>query len=248
MSSPVVLGWAVAQAEIGSIDDGGWQATGLVQNAIPIAPQTPYSDQGAPNNQKQFNVVTIDANTANQILTIYLLFDDGTAFVNLGTIQSTTRTKFQLLLNAGLGQQAYRVSLLITGATTSAPIIYQADIHYAMLPEQRSSYDSYWVNFGQDESNLVKQAYFDYTSNAPVSCSLYADGATTPYYTFTLPANPTRASVPERVRFPARKSRQTRLVMTVPVGSTLQLWQDLQIDRKHILTGKGYARSVMVTT
>jgi hypothetical protein len=242
--------WAVAQAEIGDYDDGGWSSGALVVNPIPISIQTPYFDQGAPNNQKQYNVLTVDANTANQILTVFLLFDDGTTTLNLGTIQSTARKKFQLLVQDGFGQEAYRVALKITGAVTSAPIIYQADIHYAILPEQRSSYDSYWINFGQDESNLVKQGYFDYTSTAAITCQLFADGADTPYYTFVLGPNPTRASVPERIRFPARKSRQTRLVMTAPVGQGFQLWQDLQIDRKPILASgaKGYARGVMAST
>jgi len=246
--------FAVAQAEVVSqdYDDGGWVNGALAQNAIQIAPQTPYFDQGHPNNQKQYNVLTIDANTANQILTVYLLFDDGTTTLNVGTIQSTTRTKFQLAVKSDFGQQAYRVSLKITGAITSAPIIYQADIHYALLPEQRSGFDSYWVNFSQDESNLVKQAYIDYTSNAVVTGNLYADGSTTPYYTFTLLANPNRLSVPVRVRFPACKSRQTRLILTVPVGqtplATLQIWDDLQIDRKPILTSKGYQRGVVKTT
>ncbi len=259
--SEAILGqspsWAVAQAEVVTqdYDDGGWGNSGLAQNPIPIAPQTPYFDQGAPNNQKQYNVLTIDANTTNQILTIFLLFDDGTTpanILNVGTIQSTTRTKFQLLVNAGLGQQAYRVALKWTGGVTSAPIIYQADIHYALLPEQRSSFDSYWINYGQDESNLVKQGYFDYTSNAPITCQLFADGATTPYYTFTLGPNLTRSSVPERVRFPARKSRQTRFVATVPIATnplaTFQFWSAVQIDRKPILTSKGYQRAELVTT
>jgi len=198
-------------------------------------------------------VLTIDADTLGQTLPVTLLFDDNNGSVpslNLGTITSTTRQKFQLLVNAGLGQQAYRVSLQITGAVLDAPVILQADIHYALLAEQRSSFDSYWIKFGQDESKLVKQGYFDYTSTAAVSVAIYADGNTTPYYSFTLAANPSRYESPVRVRFPAIKLRLFRCVMTVPSGQTLQVWQTPQVDEKPILpsNAKGYTRAELHTT
>jgi len=255
VATPGVLGsgWAVAQDHINNYDDGGWSASGLIQSPINFTLQTPYQDQGAPNNQKQYNVLTIDADTLGQTLTVTLLFDDNNGSVpslNLGTITSTTRQKFQLLVNAGLGQQAYRVSLQITGAVLDAPVILQADIHYALLAEQRSSFDSYWIKFGQDESKLVKQGYFDYTSTAAVSVAIYADGNTTPYYSFTLAANPSRYESPVRVRFPAIKLRLFRCVMTVPSGQTLQVWQTPQVDEKPILpsNAKGYTRAELHTT
>jgi hypothetical protein len=249
----VTPGWAVAEwnTNQSDSDDAGWatSGSGLLTSPISIAPQTPYFDQGAPNNQKQYNVLTIDANTNNQVLTVYLLFDDGTTSLNLGTIQSTIRTKFQLQVNGGLGQQAYRVSLKITGAISAAPILYQADLHYALLAEQRSSFDSYWVKFGTEESKIAKNLYIDYTSSAPVTVNVYVDGASSPYWTFTLPTNPNRLESVVRSRLPALPFRLWRCVMTVPVGQTLQIWSAPTLDQKMIAGGnsKGYQRSELVT-
>ena len=249
----VTPGWAVVEwnTNQSNSEDAGWASSGsgLVTGAITIAPQTPYFDQKAPNSQKQYNVITLDANTNNQILTVLLLFDDGALTLNLGTIQSNIRTKFQLEVNGGLGQQAYRVSLKLTGAVTAGPILYQADLHYLLLAEQRSSYDSYWLKFGTDESKLVKQLYVDYTSNDTVTVSVYMDGSLTPYFTYTLPANPNRLESVVRNRLPAYQMRLFRCVMSVPTGKTMQVWQNPQVDTKLVMGmgQKGYQRSEMVT-
>jgi hypothetical protein len=248
----VTPGWAIAQWDTNQSDsdDAGWAAggSGLVVSPIAIAPQTPYFDQGKPNNQKQYNVLTVDANTNGQPLTIFLLFDDGATSLNLGTITSTIRTKFQLQVNAGLGQQAYRVSWKLTGSITTAPILYQVDIHYAVLAEQRSSFDSYWLKFGSEESKIGKQLYLDYTSTGIVTVNVYTDGSLIPYYTFTLPANPSRLQSVVRTRLPALPFRLWRCVITVPSGATLQTWQTPSLDVKPIGgMGKGYSRSELVT-
>lgn len=248
LTAGIQSGYAICQDRIGDFDDGGWVNGQLVETAIDLNLQTPYLDQNMPNNQKQYNGVTIDANTAGQTLTVSLIFDDGITTLVLGTIESTIRQKFQLSVNEGLGEEAYRVSLNITGPVVDAPIIYGADIHAAPLAEQRSSYDSYWIKFGSDESKLIKQGYFDYTSDGTVSVSLYADGGTIPYYSFTLPANPTRSQVAERVRFPTKMCRMWRVVMTVATGRTLQVWQAPQVDQKSVCVGKGYQRSELVTS
>lgn len=240
-------GYAICQDRIGDYDDGGWINGALVQTPIALNLQTPFNDMGAPNNQKQFNVLTFDANTAGQTLNISLIFDDTGPTLDLGNVTSNAREKFQLKINDGLGQQAYRMSVKITGPTVVAPILYQLDIHAAILAEQRSSYDSYWIKFGQDESKLVKQGYYDYTSSAPVTVSLYADGETTPYYVFVLPANPNRAQVARRKRYPTRMLRMFRVVGTVPAGETLQIWANPQQDQKAVIVGKGYQRSELVT-
>jgi hypothetical protein len=97
-----------------------------------------------------------------------------------------------------------------------------------------------------DESKLIKQAYFDYTSNAPITVSLYADGQTVPYYTFTLPTNTARAAVPMRVRLPAIKCRMWRCVATCAQGQEFQFWTAPQVDQKPCLVGRGYEISELV--
>lgn len=246
--NPATGGWLIRQEDINKdYDDGGWVGGVLTQIPIHMSIQTPYLDQNLPNNQKQYNALTIDADTNGQDILVTLLFDDDDGSVLpivVGTINGALRTKFNLKINNGLGQEAYRVSLKLTANVKVAPILYQADIDAAPLADQRSSLDSYWIKFGRDESKLVKQGYFDYTTadGNPVTVKLFADGNTIPYYTFTLPPNTNRAEVPTRKRFPPMKLRQIRVVMVS--DGAFQLWQPLQVDEKPIIGGpKGYMAS-----
>jgi len=240
--------WAIVSDQLNQdYDDGGWVNGALAENPIPMNLQLPYLDLGAINNQKQYNVFTVDADPNNQEIGVQLLFDDNNgsvAPINLGTFTGSERAKFQFILNNGQGQEAYKISPVFTAEVTAAPILYQANIEAAILPDQRSSYDSYWQRYGTDESKLVKQAYFDISGDA-VNVMVFADGNDAdPYWTFTIAANPNRLESPIRERFPALKLRLHRIVMTC-VGE-YQLWSPIQVDQKPICVGKGYQRSELV--
>ena len=255
-----VTGWAVVYDSLTQdYDDGGWVGGMLVQLPIPMTLQTPYLDQGAPNNQKQYNVLTIDANPNGQTITPLLLFDDNNGNVasvapSPATFTGSNRAKFQFQVNAGQGQQAYRISLQLSSSVVAAPEIYQADIYAAVLADVRSSYDTYLIKVAGDESGIVKQGFFDYTSTAAINVALYADGSTTPYFTFTLPLNPTRMEVPMRVRFSrndgaigVQSMRLFRLIATST--DTFQLWQPITIEVKPLRGGpKGYTKMVLGDT
>ena len=135
---------------------------------------------------------------------------------------------------------------MFTADVTVAPVLYQANIEAAVLPDQRTSYDSYQQKFGTDESKLIKQGFFDLTSTVPVLIQLFADGDPVPYRQITLPANPTRYESPIRVRFPAIMMRLFRIVMTCANTGMFMLWSPLQIDWKPVSVGKGYARGELV--
>jgi hypothetical protein len=258
-SKPITIpgtgsGWVIVYDSYSQdYDDGGWVNGALVQLPIPINLQTPYLDIGAPNNQKQFNVLTIDADPNGQVLTLTLLFDgmngDPTSLPTIPpTFTGSGRDKFDFQINSGLGQQAYQISLQITGDVTAAPTLYQAELYAAVLADQRSSYDTYLITLGTNETKLVKQAFIDYTTDAGVSLnmSLYADGDTKPYFTFTLPPNTTRHKVPIRVRFPAKLLRLFRMVI---LGSgdgsgQFQLWSPVGLEFKQNspASASGYKR------
>ncbi len=244
--------WAIVYDSLSQdYDDGGWAAGSLVQSAIPMNLQMPYMDLGALNNQKQFNVLTVDANPNNQLIDVQLLFDDNNgevATIDLGNFTGAVRDKYQFIINAGFGQEAYKISPRFIASVKAAPIIYQMEISAAILADQRNSYDSYWHKFGNDESKLAKQGYFDYTTTDgnEISVQMFADGDTVPYYRFNLLPNTARAEVPIRVRFPAIKFRMLRVVMTSVISEgQFQLWSPIQIDQKPVIGpgSKGYERS-----
>jgi hypothetical protein len=180
-----------------------------------------------------------------QVLTVQLLFDDGIAPITLATVNTgSTRQKVQLPVNAGLGQESYKMSVVLTIPALVAPILYQVNLYAAVLAANRSTFDTYWVKANTDESKLFKEGYFDYTSVAPITVSLYADGSTTPYYTFTLPTNTARASVPQRVRFPAIKCRMWRCVATS--DQAFQWWTAPFVEWKPA-GASGYQRMELTT-
>lgn len=250
---PNQTGWAIVQSDTTKdYDDGGWVGGVLAQQPIPMNLQLPFIDIGAPNNQKNFNILTVDAAPNGQSIGLQLLFDDDNGSVpsiTLPNFTGTIRQKFQFIINGGLGQQAYKISPKFTANVVAAPIIYQADIEAAILAAQTDSWDSYWIKFNSDESKLLKQGFFDYTTSDgnSILVRLFADGNTIPYYTFTLPPNTARSEVPTRRRFPPIKLRMFRLVMTSVVASgSFQIWNPVQCDTKLICVGKGYERKELV--
>jgi len=233
--------YAVVQDQVGDYDDGGWVAGALVKTPITMVIQNGYQDLSKPHFPKQFNVLETDVNTQGQTMNTILLFDtEPPLSIVLDTANTgTERDKVQLKVNAGLGQQAYSMSIQHSMQVTVAPTLFQENIYAGILAAYRSSFDTYWIKFDSDASKLVKQCYFDYTSSAPITINIYADGSTTPYYTFTLPTNTARASVPMRVRFPARKLRMFRCVGTS--GGDYQFWNNPVLEVKAIKVGTGYA-------
>ena len=232
-------------------DDGGYAGGSLVTTPIPFTMQTPFTDQGAPNNEKQYQALTLDVNPNGQTLSVTLLFDDGGAIFPVNptpaTITGYVRAKFEFQINAGLGQQAYRISLQISGSVTAAPIIYQAEVYAAILADQRTSHDTYQMKVAGGESGIVKQCFCDYTSTASISVNLYADGSSTPYFSFTLAANPNRSEVPVRVRFPALLMRLFRMVSTST--QPFQYWSPITIEAKPARGGaKGYSKIPLDST
>ena len=234
--------YAVVQDQIGDYDDGGWVAGALVQTPIIMTIQSPYRDLGKPHNQKQWNAYETDVNTQGQVMTSTLLFEDGAISVPLENASTSVRQKVELFVNDGLGQEAYRASIVHTIPVTVAPTLYQEDIYAAELAERTATVDSYWIKFGTDESKFAKQAYFDYSSPVPIDVSLYADNNPTPYFTFTLPAAATRMVIRQRFgnNNPGTTAFTFRTWRLVAVSSGavppehFQMWSPIKVEWKPI--------------
>ena len=173
----------------------------LTAGPIEINLQTAYSFQGSPANQKQYNAVQIDCNTGGQTLDVSVLFDDGETVIPLGTIQNTQRGKINLPVNAGLGQQAYKISLLIAGPVTEFSYLYQAAVEALVLPRTRKTFDTYDMNLGGSDSKFARDVFFQYSAKAPITVQVFYDSNTTPGFTFTMPQaggirNPLRQRLP----------------------------------------------------
>lgn len=245
-ATPETDGYAIRKVVFQDYEDGGYAAGQLTQVAIPVDIQIPYQDLGKPHFPKQWNMVELDVDTKGQDLTVILNFDDDVAPITIGTVNTSSRQKVQLPVNAGDGQESYKCSPELRMNVLTAPTIYQINIYAAVLAANRNTFDTYWIGFDSNEFKIGKEGYFDYTSAANITVQLFADGRPGAYYTFTLPANPTRLQVPERVRFPAMKFRLWRLVMTSTAA--FQMWNAPSIRVKPALAGpQAYANADLNT-
>jgi len=217
--------------------DEGASGNSMVQSPIPINLQAPYSDQGMPSITKSYQELTLDINTQGQTLQVFLLFEDGLQSFQVGTVQTNVRQKVNFNLNGGQGYEFYKVALKITGSVTQFVYVYQGSLKYLPLAKTRKSFDTFWLKLGTDESKVVKQVYFEYTSTTDLFFSVYYDGSATPGFTFTLPnSNGVRVSV--RSRLPAVSCRLIRFV-ALSVND-FQIWESSRIEYKVLGTGKGW--------
>ena len=128
------------------------------------------------------------ADTNGSPVTCELEFNDGEESLVLGTVTTTERERVNLNVNGGLGFQAYKCSLLLTGSGIAPILLYQAKIRAIPLAETRQSLDSYWLKQGTAESKACRQLYLDYNSSAPITCTVYYDeSALVAPFVFTLP-------------------------------------------------------------
>jgi hypothetical protein len=215
----------------------------IVHRPIALDLMTPYNNQGMPDIQKNYNEVTIDANTAGATLTVTLWFDDGESSLVLGTFSSTERQKINFKVNAGDGYQGYKVALEITGSVTAQAYIYQCSIKALPLAKTRQSIDTYWIKLGGDDSKICKDIYFEYTSSSPVQFDVFYDGSSTPGFTFTLPST-SGVRVAQRVRLPAVAFRLIRFVGES--SADFQVWEDSSLFYKFLCQGRGYSKSMLV--
>jgi hypothetical protein len=224
--------------------DEGNNAGTVSQVPIAIDLETPYSDQGQPSVQKQYQEFTLDANTNGNPVNCVLNFNDGEFTEDLGSITTTERQRFNLNLNNGEGFFAYKVALELTGSGTERIFLYQAKLKSLALAMTRKSWDSYWLRMGIDSSKLLKQIYAEYNAGAPINCSVFYDGSSTAGFTFVLPQyNGVRNAL--RVRLPAVKFRIVRFIFTS--DQDFQLWTESRYEWKDICQGKGWSIAPLMT-
>jgi hypothetical protein len=205
--------------------------------------QTAYSFQGSPANQKQYNAVQIDCNTGGQTLNVSVLFNDGEITVPLGTINNTQRGKINLPVNAGLGQQAYKISLLITGNVLAFSYLYQALVECVVLPRTRQTFDTYKMNLSEASSKFARDVFWIYAASAPITVNVYYDDNPTPGFTFTMPTAGGLRN-PLRTRLPAISFRTLRMVGTST--EDFMIWPDSNLWYKPQCQGRGYEKSLFV--
>jgi hypothetical protein len=228
-----------------SFDDAGYAGGALQTVPINFVLQTAYMDQGEMKAEKNYNELTIDANTNGQNLTVTLLFNAGELILPIGTLNTAQRQPVNFNINSGLGQLARNCSLQLSGSVTAEVDFFEGHLRGVIEAEYRQSFDSYFDKFGTDMFKIFKQGWFEYMAldSGGINFSIYLDSATVPVFTFNLPQSSVRAT--ERVRFPAIKCKIWRMVATS--ASDFRFYGDSHIEWKISTDSKGWMSTKMQT-
>ncbi len=220
--------------------DEGNNAGALVQLPISMNLQTPYVDFGMPAITKSYQELTLDIDTNDQTMLVYLWFEDGQVSQLIGEVTAPQRQKVNFLLNEGLGYEYYKVSIQIAGNCVQPVYVYQIGLKALPLAKTRTSFDTFWLRLGTDESKIAKDVYLEYTASQPISMEVFYDGVSdldNPGFSFILPTNNgVRNAI--RIRLPAVSFRMIRFI-GVSDGD-FQIWTNSRICWKPQKVGSGY--------
>lgn len=235
---------SIFQDRVNDFDDGGFSSGVQIRNAIPLAFQTPFMDQAKPKFQKNYNEFTLDINTQGETVTLQLVFDNGNGptITLSNAINTAGRTKLQFNINAGDGQLAYNVSVIISGNVRNVVTLREFAFKAVFETDLRQSFDTYWRDDGSPEWKLAKQGWFNYTASDPagIAVSIFKDGnMVAPWYTFNLPQTSVRQ--PRMVKIKPLKCRIYRMVATS--ASDFSWYDDSFLEIKSLSSGKGYGKS-----
>jgi hypothetical protein len=147
--------------------------------AIPLAYQSSYRDQGAPDNQKMYADVVIEHNTHGAALSVGAHYNNGASSEPLGTITSAARTVSTFQCNLGgdrLGTEARNIAIRIEGNTSGSGVfIYKVKVHYYVLPRDSKTYESDETDLGTERVKELSELELDIDAGGAVTWYLFAD-------------------------------------------------------------------------
>jgi len=151
--------------------------------AIPLIWQSRQADQGLPDNEKVYQDLVIDYQTADanesaSSLTVKVIYKN--QFVDnvvepVGTIQSGDRVRKTFSLGGYPGLMAYNLAVRIEGDVTSTVRIYEATLHYYVEPRRSRHWDSGWLDLGTRNFKELLALEFDIESDDAVDLGIHND-------------------------------------------------------------------------
>lgn len=121
--------------------------------AIPLTYEGHFSNQGAPENEKMYADLVIEANTNGANLTVSAMTNNGQTVTALGffsTLQRQTTT-FPIDLRGFNCAAKITGTVNTTGAVNGDVHIYKATLHYYVLAHRAKTYDSDLTDLGTRE-------------------------------------------------------------------------------------------------
>lgn len=144
--------------------------------AIPLLWKSKFYDAGILDNEKQWEDVTIWADTAGADLAVTLIFNDGEFSKSLGVITSGAKERFVLQLNpGGEGIRARNVCLLVTGSTTGETVIHEVALNYYPKAREGKSFDTGEIDLGDHRVKRLRELIIDIDNPEEVLLTIKSD-------------------------------------------------------------------------
>lgn len=184
---------AIGTALVG-VEDNGTSDNGT---AIHLMYQTGYLNQGHPENEKVYADLVIEANTGGANIVASLIYNSGATSEAIGTLNSSSRTLFTFPVGTDdLGAKARNVAVRLEGdaATDAQVVIYNAILHYYVLPRPAKTIDTDLSDWGTPNFKDVDLIHLDV--NLPGAATLKVTGSTTYTKALTSTAGRTTLTIP----------------------------------------------------
>lgn len=144
-------------------------------STIPVDFISRLYNAGAPDTDKTWEDVTIEANTGGVALTATAYLDNGATTVALGTVTSSSRQRFILQLNAALGQKSRNIEIRINGSVSVQVALYAVVLNYYTEARQGKSFDTDEVDSGTHRMKLLREAVIDCDNPGSITLKVYSD-------------------------------------------------------------------------
>jgi hypothetical protein len=148
---------------------------------IPVYWQSPFFDQGLPEQHKVYEDLTIDYRSKDPgqsnpafALTVTAVWEDGTTTA-LGTLPTTTRTIETFRINSGDGKRSRRMAIRLDGTLDTTATIFAVYLHYYHEEREAKSFDSGHTNLGNAGVKQVDRLRFEITGAGTTTWKLDSD-------------------------------------------------------------------------
>lgn len=160
-------GGSVVQLETTATDSG---------SAIAVTYMSGYVDARMPGTEKTWEDVVIEADPNGATLAVVAWLNNGASSVSLGNLTGTGLQTFTLQFDTeGKGQQAFNVSIRITGNTSAEARIKNAFLHYYPEARTANSFDSDELDLGTKGVKEIRSVELDIENANAANIRIYTD-------------------------------------------------------------------------
>lgn len=208
-----------------SLDDAT-NDVGPAGAGMDLAWHSSYDDQSFPENEKVYDDLTLDLDTAGQNMSVFAYTNNGELAgdkIAVGSVNTATRQPVTLRLNTasgpGIRGRNLAVRLECAHTATDPVLIHNVFAHYYVEPRKARNFDTGEIDLGSPWVKQLDQVLLNLVATQPVTWKLYSElpsGTMAQRATGTIAAT-ARTAVPLPIS-DVVEGRLVRLTLTCPDG------------------------------